>query len=334
MAKVNSVLGKMTGKIGGIVMSISNGQQVAREYNPRVSNPQTSLQVRQRSKMKLMAQLAAVMSPVIYFKRSGMTSPRNKFIAANMQYAYYSYGVASIILENVQLAEGNAGFPQVVANRDAETGITVSLATAAANTVEGVVYALFKKNDDGNLSLFGTKVVTIESSAETRTAPATFKYDDNDILILAFGLVNASGKANALYHDLAVANGANAATLQTVTNLDESIVTYTKTRGTTLAAGQSEVTPVQPNQVRIFATAGSGGTVSGGGTYTIGDNVTLVATPNEGVNFSRWADANSNTTLSTNASWTFVAATQVDAIAIFQTPEGGVPDVNSGFDMG
>lgn len=334
MAKVNSVIGKMTGKLGGIVMAISNGEQIAREYNPRVSNPQTGLQVRQRAKLKLMTQLAAVMSPVLYFKRDGLVSPRNKFISTNMKYAYYSYGVASVILENIQLADGNAGLPQITASRSSETGITVSLATAAASNVEGVVYALFKKNDDGNLSLYGTKVVSIESSDETRTAETTFTYTTGSILILAFGIVNSSDRANAVYNDLSVSDDVAGASLQSVRNLDETIVSYTKTRGASMASGESDVTPLQPNQVRIFATAGTGGTVSGGGTYTIGQSVTLVATPNEGVTFSRWADASSNTTLSTSASWTFTAAEQVDAIAIFQTPSGGNGDVNDGFDVG
>lgn len=333
MAKVNSVIGKMTGKLGGIVMSISNGEQIAREYNPRVSNPQTGLQVRQRSKLKLMAQLAAVMSPVLYFKRNGLVSPRNKFISTNIKYSYYSYGVASIILENIQLADGNAGLPQVVANRNAETGITVTLATAASSTIEGVVYALFKKNDDGNLSLYGTKVVSIASSDEVRTAQAVFPYDAGSILILALGIVNNSDRANAVYNDLVVSDDVTGGSLQSVRNLDESVIAYTKTRGTSLQSGETEVPAVGENQVRIFATAGTGGSVTGGGTYTIGDSVTLVATPDEGVTFVRWADANGTATLSTSASWTFTAAEQVDAIAIFQTPEDS-SDPNAGFDMG
>ena len=58
------------------------------------------------------------------------------------------------------------------------------------------------------------------------------------------------------------------------------------------------------------------GTVTGGGIYTIGDNVTVTATPATGYNFSKWVD-DANTTLSTDNPYTFVAATDLSLTAIF-----------------
>jgi hypothetical protein len=58
------------------------------------------------------------------------------------------------------------------------------------------------------------------------------------------------------------------------------------------------------------------GSVAGAGTYTIGDSVTVTATPANGYTFSRWIDEN-NATVSTANPYTFVAATDLTLTAIF-----------------
>ncbi|MCL2775579.1 MAG: S-layer homology domain-containing protein, partial [Oscillospiraceae bacterium] len=57
----------------------------------------------------------------------------------------------------------------------------------------------------------------------------------------------------------------------------------------------------------ITATAGIGGTVSGGGTFDLGDSVTLTATPNSGYTFDGWYENNAK--VSANATYTFTATT-------------------------
>lgn len=80
--KITSIVGTGTGKLGGSVFAVSNGQQVVRAYQPRVANPKTSTQVAQRAKLKLASQFAAAMSRELYpFGRTGMVSPRNKFVS-------------------------------------------------------------------------------------------------------------------------------------------------------------------------------------------------------------------------------------------------------------
>ena len=59
------------------------------------------------------------------------------------------------------------------------------------------------------------------------------------------------------------------------------------------------------------------GTLSGAGEYQLGDIVTLTATPNEGYEFVKWADAN-NDSLSTSARWSFEAERNMDIYAIFR----------------
>ena len=69
--KINSILGKMTGKVGNIVVASVGGEVIGREYNPNVSNPNTSAQQNTRSKFKLASQLSATMAPVIAIKKEG-----------------------------------------------------------------------------------------------------------------------------------------------------------------------------------------------------------------------------------------------------------------------
>ena len=78
--KIYSILGKMKGKIGNIVVSSVNGQVVGREYNPNVTNPNTLMQQNTRSKFKLASQLSAAMAPVIAIRKDGAKSTRNQFV--------------------------------------------------------------------------------------------------------------------------------------------------------------------------------------------------------------------------------------------------------------
>lgn len=60
----------------------------------------------------------------------------------------------------------------------------------------------------------------------------------------------------------------------------------------------------------ISVSAGTGGTVSGGGTFEQGKTVTIKATPNSGYRFVKWSDGNTNAsrtvTVSGNATYTAV----------------------------
>ena len=49
-------------------------------------------------------------------------------------------------------------------------------------------------------------------------------------------------------------------------------------------------------QYKLTVTAGTGGTVSGGGTYNYNASVTLKATANSGYHFVKWSDGNTSAT--------------------------------------
>ncbi len=71
------------------------------------------------------------------------------------------------------------------------------------------------------------------------------------------------------------------------------------------------------NQAYITATANpaEGGTVSGGGTYELGDNCTLTATPNTGYTFTNWKKGSQ--VVSTNTAYTFTVTESATYTATF-----------------
>lgn len=61
MAKlIGGVLSKGSGRLGGHVLAVSDGQQIIREYQPNVANPRTSLQKAQRAKVVLAGKLSQI----------------------------------------------------------------------------------------------------------------------------------------------------------------------------------------------------------------------------------------------------------------------------------
>lgn len=325
MGKVTSLYGKTTGKIGSIVFSTSGGETIAREYNPHVSNPSTMPQVNQRARLKIMSQLSACLAPSIVMQKSGLISRRNKFTKKNMDACYASNGIAQITYENVQLTEGSAGLPQIAAvvGTDEQSGfktLSVYLPTRPAANISRVVYSLYAKTDEGRLTLIASK---ISSKFEDEDAyfPADFKEYANvnaECVIYAYGMCDTSETASARYGNLNVANGEDIATLVANRTINYEDFQFTQTRGTTIGVGGQPIEPTPSGQARVFVTAlGQGGTVSGGGTYPIGQQVTVTATPNQGFYFKGWANNGSAQIISTEASYKFTLQGQTDLVAMF-----------------
>ena len=315
MGRVTSLFGKTTGKIGSIVFSTSGGETIAREYNPNVSNPNTMAQINQRARLKLMSQLSASLAPVIAIPKKGLVSARNQFTKMNFDQSMAENGVAQITYENVQLTNGNLGLPTIEATRAQGSGISINLAEDAHLAVNRVVYILYRKTSEQKLQ-FVTSVV-VEAAGANGTFPATLPYTEGDIVLYAYGMRDTSESASAKYGNMQVANAIDVARLTAYRNISSEDYQFTETRGATMYADQSEITPVPEGSARVFVTPFGGGSVSGGGVYEIGTQVTIVATPQAGYVFAGWRDNASQQLVSTEASYTFTLQGQVDLVAIF-----------------
>ena len=74
-----------------------------------------------------------------------------------------------------------------------------------------------------------------------------------------------------------------------------------------------------PLTVTVIADASNGGTVTGGGTYHVGDECTITATPNSGWRFMGWKETGSETILSTETSYTFTVTGDASYTALFSS---------------
>lgn len=82
-----------------------------------------------------------------------------------------------------------------------------------------------------------------------------------------------------------------------------------------------------PVTISLMALPASGGTVSGGGTFMGGTNVTMTATPNAGRNFLSWTE--NGIVVSTNASFSFAADGNKTLTANFSGPSTGPYLINA-----
>lgn len=337
MGKITSLYGKTTGKIGSIVFSTSGGETIAREYNPHVANPNTMAQVNQRARMKLMSQLSAALAPVIVMRKEGLTSARNKFVQRNFDASYASDGVAQISYENVQLTSGNAGLPQIKWLAAADTGtpgLAAFFSDEPSANISRVVWCLFRKTDEGKLEFVSSQIATQRTSAAPNHFFMAEFYNiawNNDTgklaanyVLYAYGMSDTSESATARYGNLNVQNATDIARLVATRTISYEDFQFTQTRGTSANSGEEESEDVPAGSARVFVTAlGTGGSVSGGGVYEIGTQVTVSATPASGYVFDRWIYNGTNQTASTSASYSFTLNEQTDLVAVFAADGGG-----------
>lgn len=330
MAKAGFWLLGARGKFNGAVLKgqVGGGTQIA-AVPASVANPNTESQVETRSKFKLMSQLAANMANVIAIPREGTRSPRNLFFSINSDNAHTTNGVAQISLENVQLTKSSKGLPQVAVERggnDDTFALKLNLAADVDTIASRVCYVIMEKSSEGNLILLGDPIVNVTGENKNATLDWGTKgsVDGKNVVIYAYAMHDRDGAAAAKYGNMKVEGSTDVARL--VTNRTFSIADYsfTQTRGASLYSDQSSVEPVPENSARVYVTSLGKGTVSGGGTYIIGAQVTVTAVPASGSSFRGWKINGGSGYVSTSASYTFTMGEQtVDLVAEFYTPTPG-----------
>lgn len=90
MARLTGITGGLSGKVGSMVFRQRQGETIATQYQPLVTNPNTDAQQDSRVAFKLMSQLAAIMAPalgsfIIKVRKEGKGKPsqRNAFFTQN-----------------------------------------------------------------------------------------------------------------------------------------------------------------------------------------------------------------------------------------------------------
>ncbi|MBQ5896250.1 MAG: hypothetical protein IIW75_06775 [Bacteroidaceae bacterium] len=233
MAKLTSIQGQATGKVGAIVYSVSAGQQIARQYQPNVANPSTTAQVSNRSNFKLASQLAASMFQAIAIPKEGLTSSRNLFVKVNMPLITNASDTSSVRLSGLQLTKSSFPIGSVQANRGEGDAVTLSITRSSG--LSRVIYSIFRLVHNDELQLFNTQ--TIEATGSTGTFDAQVSLSaSSDYVIYAYGITDLNARATATFANASVDIRNNIASLISSRSVSPSDYRLTKTAGVILAS--------------------------------------------------------------------------------------------------
>lgn len=312
--KLHGIGGVGTGKLGSMVYSVRNGQQIVRQYNPIVANPSTAAQVEARSKMKLMSQLAAIVAPVIAINSEGLKSKRNLFISRNYPLAGYDDNAAQIDMAGVQLTKSNTAFPDFEVDRSSGSSIAVHLSENASNLFDRVIYCAVISQSDGSLRLWDDVLVT--EAGTGGLFPAVLPYTPNAIAVYGYGIRANNDDAKAAYANLKSGDAGKLAEILTSRNATLAAITISETKGCVLEVGHNSGVTQSSNQARVDLSAQGYGTVSGAGIFQIGSSVTVSATTTNGSTFSGWYTPQ-NALVSSSATYTFTLQDNISLVAKF-----------------
>lgn len=227
--KQYGLLGKGSGKLGSSVFAISGGEQIVRQYNPVVSNPNTPAQVAQRAKLKLMSQLAADLAPVLAIPKDGLKSARNQFVSKNIGNAAFVENTAEVDYEKLQITAGSAAMPELGNVSYANGHVTGALASTAPEDITAVVYCVFKLDAKLQLSLQASSVV--ETAGDGRTFPFDMEVQGETLIVYAYGLKTGSTGFDMKYEDYEISDATDVARLVATRAIKKTSSTLTVTVG-------------------------------------------------------------------------------------------------------
>lgn len=254
--KLSGMAGTGSGKLGSQVYAACAGEQVVRNYQPKVSNPNTEKQVNQRARMKLMSQLSAAFAPVIAIPRDGMKSSRNIWNKKNFPQSIAIAGQATAWLQKIQLTTGTAALPRLeMLRRDGRLGIY--LEDDATGQVDRVVYNVFARSEEGELMLIHSTVVTDPGE----DGDFYFEYEDyeSELFAYAYGMKDLNSRAKAKYGNYVVESGEDIAKLMMSRTISTSDYLFTETQGNALTIDQNNTPTVPEGYVKIdFTFLGDG----------------------------------------------------------------------------
>lgn len=263
--KLNAILGKGTGKLGGMVLSVNSGEQIVREYNPKVSNPQTDAQVAQRAKFKLLSQLAAALSTSIAFRKMKMQSPRNRFVSANVKNASFENNEASVALDSLDLTGGSQLIPTLSVTRGTGEAITIALSEAAAGDIKRIVYNIYKVTEGNKLQFI--KEVLVSEAGAGRTFSVETTAPEADIVVYAYGIKDTTTRSTTKFEEYEASADDNNAVLDVLRALNSTDYVLTATAGEVLPfSGGTWVNPYPGASIYL-----------NGDNYDIAERVTIPA---------------------------------------------------------
>lgn len=240
MARIFGLSGRITGRKGDAVFSVRKGEQIVRQYNPMVLNPNTEAQTVQRSKMKLSSQLSAVFANVIAIPSEGAKTTRNIFTKLNFPLIHRVEAGEEIRVEadlpKIQLTKSGRAMCPIAAGQAAINGdVYVSLLQNCKNEYDRVVYTVVAIQADGSMRVVLSHTVN-EAGFDGRFA-YTFAPLATNCLIYAYGIKDLSSKAYTTFENTIYEEGAAVASLISGRQVSAADAQVTQTVGLMLTTG-------------------------------------------------------------------------------------------------
>ena len=234
MARIFGLSGRITGRKGDAVFSVRKGEQIVRQYNPMVLNPNTEAQTVQRSRMKLSSQLGAIFANIIAIPSEGAKTPRNIFTKTNFALITRDTEQAGIVvvadLPNLQLTKSGRAMCPIVAGIPYVNGnLYVSLTQDCHEEYDRVVYSLVAVQSDGTMRVIASEVE--ETAGVYGRFTHQFANPNGDVLVYAYGIKDLSSKAHTIFANTEYQSGDGVATLISSRTVSAADAQVSKTAG-------------------------------------------------------------------------------------------------------
>lgn len=230
MARIYGLSGRITGRKGDAVFAVRGGEQIVRQYNPIVRNPQTEAQTKQRAKMKLMSQVGAILAPVLAIPSQGAKSGRNILTEKCIQFVEFEplTGDAKVHLDKLMLTDSARPISQVAFGPGDDDEPTAYLQGDETANFDKVVYVVLKNENDGDISIVAQQVCSTPGADGqfTTVFPGLGNViQGKSYCVYAYGMKTNDGAARARIDSIVGDSANNAAKLATSrTNLASNVL--------------------------------------------------------------------------------------------------------------
>lgn len=238
--KLYGIGGVGTGKLGNQIFAVKAGEQIVRQYQPVVSNPNTAKQVETRAKMKLISQVAAVVAPTIAIPAEGLKTKRNMFISRNYQLMSFADNKATIALPNMQLTKGTLGFGLLTLTRDG-LSLDAEVVGSIPHDINKCVFVLLEQTAEGKLLFAESRAVSVPENTHPHvTFLSTMPAEDSKYVALAYGVRPNTERAKSYLDGMQAPTAEAVAQVIAERRLLDSDVTLTETIGAVERAAGGE----------------------------------------------------------------------------------------------
>lgn len=253
MGKASNGLGKFSGKVGGVVFAISNGEQIVKAYQPVVSNPKSSLQLVQRAKGNLTGRISSfVPRTAIAGLGNNNRTRRGEFLRNILKGAIVTQSGgnynAKIADENVLFSKGYTQLSVTLASVTAAAGqVSVSLIGDSESLIPAEEYAarqtrlvcMIYDNVTQELVEVATKIATKPTQGNSQSTALPISRQGGYIAVVyAIPMSTSDGSAITISTDMAGKSDADIAAMLSA-NKNAVIFNY----GNSVVLGQGTYTP-------------------------------------------------------------------------------------------